>query len=154
MSNHLVTERQIFGSKDLAEIIGQIAMSSLGPTNWHWSFEHKELRVAEGNVDRVGWLIWVTFDRIDYDTGQPGRGRSRDMVLWAGTYKSGVVKSYYALVEQVVRHELFHAFRYQNRELFDPHAPVDLLHSISGHAKNDAYNRFAPTPPSTPPEVA
>jgi hypothetical protein len=137
-----MNERQLWGDTDLAETIGHVAMSSLGPTNWHWAFEFKPIR----DGDRKGWLVWVTFDRIDYDTGKPGRGRGRDMVLWEGTYRSGVVKTLWTLVEQVVRHELMHAFRYDGRELFDPHAPVDLLHSISGKAKADAYNHFKPTP--------
>lgn len=136
-------ERQAWYDDDLAAIIASISMSSLGPTNWHWRFEYSPIEIPEKESSaRRGWLVWVSFDRIDYDTMLPGRGRSRDLILWAGTQKSGVVKTYYALVEQVVRHELFHAFRYQERELFDPHAPIDLLHSISGKAKSDAYNRF------------
>lgn len=131
-------EIQIRCSTDLDKIIAEIEMSSLGPTNWNWSFAYKAITAD----NRAGFLLWVEFDRIDYDTGLAGRGRSRDMILWEGTYKSGVIKTYWVLVESVVKHELMHAFRYRGKELFDPHASVDLLHSVAGHAKTDAYNRF------------
>jgi hypothetical protein len=133
-------ERQVWTDEQLREVVGCCSMSSLGPTDWHWRFEFEG--IVHGG--RRGWLVWVTFDRIDYGTGKPGRGRGRDMILWEGTRKSGVVKTLWVLVEQVVRHELFHAFRYNGRELFDPHAPVDLLYSISGSAESDSYNHFRP----------
>lgn len=136
------TELEVCNDDQLASVIAHIGMSSLGPADWHWSFHYKPFWAD----DRKGWLLWVEFDRIDYTNGQPGRGRGRDVILWSGTQKSGVVKTYWMQVELVVRHELFHAFRYNNRELFDPHAPVDLLHSISGKAASDAYNHFAPPP--------
>jgi hypothetical protein len=136
----LETEKAVWTTDDLNSVIHEVAMSSLGPTNWNWVWECRLF--VEGQ--RTGWFVWVTFDRICYDTGQPGRGRGRDMVLWEGTQKSGVVKTLWVLVEQVVRHELFHAFRYKGRELFDPHAEVDLLHGISGRARQDAYNHFKP----------
>lgn len=133
---------EVNNDTELSGAIAAVGMSSLGPSDWHWGFCYKPFWAD----NRKGWLVWVEFDRIDYATGLPGRGRGRDMILWSGTQKSGVVKTYYALVEQVVRHELFHAFRYNGRELFDPHAPVDLLHSISGKAVADAYNHFRPPP--------
>lgn len=135
-------EMQIQSPVDLDKIITEIEMSSLGPTNWNWCFAYKPISAD----NRAGFLLWVEFDRIDYDTSLPGRGRSRDMILWEGTYKSGVIKTYWVLVQSVVTHELMHAFRYRGRELFDPHAGVDLLHSIAGQAKVDAYNRFAASP--------
>jgi hypothetical protein len=133
-------DSQVWTATELRAVMNQCAMSSLGTTNWNWTFEFRPTSDGE----RTGWFVWVTFDRIDYATGRPGRGRGRDMILWEGTQKSGVVKTLWVLVEQVVRHELFHAFRYKGRELFDPHAPVDLLYGISGKATQDAYNHFRP----------
>jgi len=138
------TEKMVYTDADLAEVISQVEMSRIGPTNWHWAFEWKPFRLPDVGGERKGWLLWVTFDRVNVDDGSFGRGRGRDVVLWAGTGKSGVVKTLWMQVELVVRHELFHAFRYQGRELFDPHAPVDLLHHISGQAADDSYRQWAP----------
>lgn len=134
----------IYTNEELQQVIADVGMSRIGPTDWHWVFHFEPIDTGS----RKGWLVWVSFDRVDVNTREFGRGRGRDVVVWSGTGKSGIIKTLWMQVELVVKHELFHAFHYKGRELFDPHAPVDSLHGISGQATHDSYHHWQkPTQP-------
>ena len=136
-------EEQIYTQEQMDAVLAQLEVNRLGPCDWGFEF-HARPFTAGGT--QVGWLVWVSFNRYDITNGQYGRGRGRDMIVWAGTSKSGVVKTMWVQVKLVVEHELMHAFHYRDRELFDAHASVDALHSISGMAETDAYNQWKPEP--------
>jgi hypothetical protein len=89
---------------------------------------------------RPGWWVWVTFARPDIETGEVGRGRGRTDFIAKGATVSAVVKTVWVMVQAIVMHELMHGFTYRGRPLFDPHATVDSLHSISDQDKvPDSY---------------
>ena len=108
-------------------------------------FSSKEIRLGKHPVEiteeRRGWLVWVSFERPDTITGNVGRGRGRDEIVWSGTTLSGVVKTGYVLVELMVRHELMEGFRFDNSRIFNPHnsvldlAKVQELHDERVRAK-------------------
>jgi hypothetical protein len=89
---------------------------------------------------RPGWWMHVSFARPDIETGEDGRGRGRTDFIAKGATVSAVVKTVWVMVQAIVMHELMHGFTYRGRPLFDPHATVDSLHSISDQDKvPDSY---------------
>jgi hypothetical protein len=89
---------------------------------------------------RPGWWMHVSFQRPDIETGEVGRGRGRTDFIAKGATVSAAVKTVWAMVQAIVMHELMHGFTYRGRPLFDPHATVDSLHSISDQDKvPDSY---------------
>lgn len=111
-------------------------IAALSRINFHntvldfkWKFEFVPLLAiypAEHGEDmqRKGWLIWVSFERPDSLTGEIGRGRGRDEIIWKGTTLSGVIKTAWLLVELMVRHELMEGFRFDDSRIFNPHHSV------------------------------
>lgn len=90
------------------------------PLDFKWQFEFLPTAVRH----RRGWLLWVSFERPDTLTGQIGRGRGRDEIIWQGTTLSGVVKTAWLLVELLIRHELMEGFRFDGARIFNPHNSV------------------------------
>lgn len=127
-------EPKIDSSMRLQHVLNGITFT--GPLDFNWRFVFQPFEAA----GRVGWLIWAEFARVDVDTDEPGIGRGREQVLWRGATVSAAVKTCWVIFEQIIRHEMMHAFRYQGRALFDPHATVAALHSISEQDKvPDSY---------------
>lgn len=94
--------------------------------DFKWRFEWKRTKIE----DRDAWLVWVSFERPDTISGELGRGRGRDEIVWCGTTVSGVVKTCWVLVELMVRHELMEGFRWKNARIFNPHNTVFALASL------------------------
>lgn len=107
-----------------------------------WRLGFSELK-AEGR--QPGWMVWWEFQRPDSDTGEMGWGRGRDEIIWQGTTVSGIIKTCWVAFELVVKHEMMHAFKFRKKTVFDPHATVDMLLSISeqsGGRAQDAYKMW------------
>jgi hypothetical protein len=83
---------------------------------------------------KSAWLVWVSFERPDTLTGEVGRGRGRDEIIWHGSTISSVIKTCWVLVDLMVKHELMEGFRFQDARIFNPHhsvldlAKVEELH--------------------------
>src|SRR5688500_12871076 len=55
--------------------------------------------VTADNPIRKGWLLWASFARPDVNSGEPGRGRGRDEIIWEGWTESAVVKTAWVIVD-------------------------------------------------------
>lgn len=88
--------------------------------DFKWRFEIDNMITG---LDK-GWLVWVTFERPDTNTGVVGRGRSRSELVWKGSYYSSVVKTAWLLLELTIRHELMEGFRFDDQRIFNPHNSV------------------------------
>src|SRR5271166_5081235 len=116
-------EKKIYCGTELDEILSKITFKNT-VLDFKWAFEHSELiKIGERN----GWLVWVTFERPDTVTGDVGRGRGRDEIIWQKSTESSVVKTAWVLVELMVRHELMEGFRYKDCRIFNPHNTVGAL---------------------------
>lgn len=110
--------------------------------DFKWKFEYKPVVMYDANhIAKDGWLLWVSFERPDTITGEVGRGRGRDEIVWVGTSVSGVVKTCWVLVELMVRHELMEGFRWCGARIFNPHNSVFSLASLQ--YDHDAENGIA-----------
>jgi hypothetical protein len=89
---------------------------------------------------RATWFVWVEFWRRDLDTGEWGWGRGATHVVHGGATESAVAKTLWVAVKAIVEHELMHAFKVDGKSLFDPHASLASLLSISEKDKHpDSY---------------
>lgn len=96
-----------------------------------WDYIRNVLELENGRVPhRKGWLVNVTFERPDTITGEIGRGKGRQEVIWSDSTESSVVKTCWLLVELMVRHELMEGFNYKGRRIFNPHNTVNELIEI------------------------
>lgn len=119
----------------------QAALSRVSFVNtvldFKWRFECRAVDVLpcwDDHGSREGWLVWASFERPDSITGQVGRGRGREEIVWRGTPLSGVVKTAWLLVELLVRHELMEGFRFDDVRIFNPHNSVlDLKRVPQAH---------------------
>jgi hypothetical protein len=97
-------------------------------------------------IEKTGWLVWVSFERPDVSSGEIGRGRGRDEIIWSGATLSGAVKTAYVLVELMVRHELMEGFRFDDARIFNPHNSVldlaELQHRHELHYDKDGSKLF------------
>src|SRR5262245_28446084 len=104
-------EPVLVGEDDLTRVLGLVTFKNT-VLDFKWRFEYQAVTVqptgpgAADRPPREGWLLWVSFERPDTLTGEVGRGRGRDEIVWKGTTLSGVVKTCWVLVELMVRHEL------------------------------------------------
>jgi hypothetical protein len=108
-------EPQIETRLDLERVLSRVSFVN-SVLDFKWRFETDAM-------DR-GWLVWVTFQRPDTNTGVIGTGRSRQEIVWKGAYLSGVVKTAWLLLELTIRHELMEGFRFDDQRIFNPHNSV------------------------------
>ena len=100
--------------------------------DFKWEFEVEETNIR----GRTAWLVRVSFERPDTITGEIGRGRGRDEIVYEGTTVSGAVKTAWLLVELMVRHELMEGFRWCDKRIFNPHnSVIDLARVQVAHDK-------------------
>lgn len=109
---------------ELTKVLSEISFKNT-VLDFKWKFEFSKMYESYSN--RHGWLLWVSFERPDTITGELGRGRGRDEIVWYGATVSGVVKTAWVLVELMVRHELMEGFRWRNARIFNPHNSVFAL---------------------------
>lgn len=122
-------EELITTTEQLDRILSRIKFvnSSL---DFKWRFEYESFRLKKtGDPEtKEGWLVHVSFERPDTLTGEIGRGRGRDEVVWSGATLSSVVKTCWVLVELVVKHELMEGFTFDGERIWNPHNSVlDLV---------------------------
>ena len=116
---------------DLKSVIDRVSFVNTR-LNWNWSYRFRPL----GDVGR---LVWAEFDRPDTHSGQLGRGRGRDEIVYRGASESSVMKTCWLLVELLVRHELMEGFRYEDLRVFDPHDTIgdlQLAQTVGTRAKD------------------
>jgi hypothetical protein len=121
-----MTEPMLEDEADLRDWLSRISFKNT-VLDFKWKFEYKRVRVVtqgEDAPDRFGFLVWVSFERPDTITGEVGRGRGRDEIIWLGTSMSGVVKTGWVLVELMVKHELMEGFNFDCARIFNPHNSV------------------------------
>jgi hypothetical protein len=94
------------------------------------------------NAYRHGWLLWGEFERMDVLTRQISVGRGRDEIIWHGSSSSAVIKTAWVIFKMLLEHEMMHSFQVDAKPLFDPHAEVEQLLSISNlaPATQNSYN--------------
>jgi len=122
---------------ELRTVLDTITIDRASRFHWDWKLRS---RPGRGPNAEHGYWVWAEFQRIDIDTGVWGTGEGRREFIAAGATVSAVVKTAWGCVQQIVQHELMHAFLYAGKPLFDPHASVARLHSISNLDKEvDSY---------------
>lgn len=127
--------------EELEKVLSEISFVNT-VLDFKWKFEYKPVVMYDENhLPRDAWLVWVSFERPDTITGEMGRGRGRDEIVWVGATVSGVVKTCWVLVELMVRHELMEGFRWKNKRIFNPHNSVFALASLQ--AEHDLENGLA-----------
>jgi hypothetical protein len=117
-----VKDPMILTTTDLAVAMARVSI--VGPfesMGWQWHWSHA---ISPG---RSGWLIWATFARPDRDTGEMGRGCSRDEFVAYCASVSSVIKTMWLIIELTVRHEAMESFRVDGVLVFDPHRTIDEL---------------------------
>lgn len=116
---------------DLENIIREITFRNT-VLDFKWAFEIEEVHMQERRFSNkiTGWLVNVTFERPDTITGEIGRGKGRQEIIWYDSTESSVVKTCWLLVELMMRHELMEGFNYKGRRIFNPHNTVNELISI------------------------
>ena len=120
----------------LLEVLKEITFKNT-VLDFKWRFEFEKVIIGKprspyesglmAGSQREGWLLWVSFERPDTITGEIGRGRGRDEIVWRGATVSAVVKTAWVLVELMVRHELMEGFRWEDARIFNPHNSVYAL---------------------------
>ena len=65
---------------DLKSVIDRVSFVNTR-LDWNWSYRSRPL-------GEVGWLVWAEFDRPDTHSGQLGRGRGRDEIVYRGASES------------------------------------------------------------------
>jgi hypothetical protein len=101
--------------------------------DFKWRFEFKPVRVSyEDNTTppRTGWFVQVSFERPDTITGEIGRGRGREEIIWRGSTLSSVVKTCWVLVELMIKHESMEAYRWRGARIWNPHTTVEELAAL------------------------
>jgi hypothetical protein len=144
----ITTEEQLVDALSRISLVNTVL-------DFKWKFEYLSMKtlyrnnnvvayaggvpIYENEGTRPGWLVWVSFERPDTQTGKIGRGRGRDEIVWEGTALSGVVKTAYVLIELMVRHELMEGFRFDDARIFNPHNSVLDLAELQH--KYDLYDK-------------
>lgn len=139
-------DKTINTTEELVDVLQNISFVN-SVLDFKWKFECKEIEVlfcGDGDT-KDGWLVWVSFERPDTDTGMVGRGRGRDEIIWRGTSLSGVVKTCWLLVELMVRHELMEGFRWDDARIFNPHNTVQALAEIQNESKRSSETKLQGT---------
>lgn len=129
----------INSQEELADALIRISLVNT-VLDFKWKFEYRLIKASykdgrilayagghpiyENEGEKVGWLVWVSFERPDTLSGKIGRGRGRDEIVWQGTTLSGVVKTAFVLIDLMIRHELMEGFRFDNARIFNPHNSV------------------------------
>jgi hypothetical protein len=139
-------ENRVHTSEDLQAILARIEFKN-SVMNFDWRFEYQPVQVnyegsatffdatinqtvTSDNPVRKGWLIWASFARPDVNSGELGRGRGRDEIIWEGWTESAVVKTAWVIVDLLVKHELMEGYHYEGARIFNPHSSVTELASI------------------------
>lgn len=96
--------------------------------DFKWQFEHEAVEVSTlkygSGFYKQGWLVWVSFERPDTITGQLGRGRGRDEIVWRGATLSAAIKTAWVCFEMILKHEAMEGFRFDGQRIFNPHNSV------------------------------
>lgn len=94
-----MNESTVNNDLELTDVLSDITFVNT-VLDFKWAFEFKPMVLATGvdgkplaGSQREGWLLWVTFERPDTITGDVGRGRGRDEIIWKGATVSAVVKT-------------------------------------------------------------
>ena len=123
-------ELLIESEAELVDVLSQVSFENT-VLDFKWKFEIRPVVVFPATNDsylvegmKQGWLVWVSFERPDTQSGEVGRGRGRDEIIWEGTTESGVVKTAWLLVKLMLDHEIMEGFRYKDYRIFNPHHSV------------------------------
>ena len=160
-------EPRITTTEELVKILSKIVFAN-SVMDFHWQFEYRPISVTyEGDAEffdanlnqmvkannptRKGWLIWASFDRPDTNSGEAGRGRGRDEIIWEGWTASAVVKTAWVIVTMLVQHELMEGYRIQQDDgslarIFNPHNSIAQLASIQQEQAPKLEYRMEPIP--------
>lgn len=79
------------------------------------------------DYDIAGWLVNTTFSRPDINTGNVGKGPSRQMFVPYGISETGLFFSYWIAVEKTTIHELMEAIQYKGVSVINPHHTLEEL---------------------------
>lgn len=126
-------EKLIQTTEDLQEALSQVKFIN-SVLNFNWQFEFRPVEIHEENKSwmvKKAWLVHVSFERPDINSGKVGRGRSRDEIVWQGTTLSGAVKTGYVLLKLTIEHELMEGFHWNAARIFNPHNTIEELAELA-----------------------
>lgn len=73
------------------------------------------------------WLLQVTYEEPDVDTGVVTTQRSREWLIRPSMSESEVVRTAYAAVTRSYMHVVAENFTYKGKRVFGPHVDIDAL---------------------------
>lgn len=129
---HIKYEEVVWDKEDLEDVLSRITMINT-VLDFKWEFHIEEVSIANdihSAITTKAFLVYVSFERPDTETGKIGRGKGRKEIIYSGSTVSSVVKTAWLLIELMVRHELMEGFRYDNCRIFNPHHRVEELADI------------------------
>ena len=122
----MMNEPLVQTTSELEKVLGDVKFVN-SVLDFKWRFDYKPFCFQNEIGTNTGWLIWVTFERPDCNTGIIGRGKGREEIIWYNSTVSSVVKTCWLLVELMIRHELMEGFTWQGKRIFNPHNTVSSL---------------------------
>ena len=90
---------------------------------WEWAIEE----VFNAGGERRGFLVSVSFQRPDTNTGVIGRGWSGPVFMPVETDETRIIMKCWNCIELVVRHELMESYCYLDERVLNPHKSIDEL---------------------------
>ena len=80
-----------------------------------------------GGRNTAAWLLQVTYQEADVDTGVVTTQRSREWLIRPSMTETEVVRTAYAAVRRSYEHVVAEHFTYKGKRVYGPHAGVDAL---------------------------
>jgi len=124
MQTRFASTDTVLSDRDILDVLACIGFKpSCVNMGWEWEVQTSD--------NPIGCLIRCSFQRPDTDTGAIGRGFGRWWFIAQGSTASSVVKTAWLACNQIVEHEMYEAFTYKGKRVFDPHAEVDDLVKVT-----------------------
>jgi hypothetical protein len=132
-----VPQEFVFYQKHLEETLKRrVTMApSCMQLNWEWQavpmIDARSLAAARKQPLEedivLGWNIRCSFERPDTKTGKMSRGWGRWWFVGEGTSDTGIIKTAWLAMRQIVEHEMMEAFLVDGVRIFNPHRSVQQL---------------------------
>lgn len=137
-----MSEKKCWDKDDVISILNQITFKK-SCVNFDWTPHVEQVYKRsspsysgeELDYDIAGWLVNTTFNRPDIDSGQIGKGPSRQMFVPCGATETSLFFSYWIAVEKTTIHELMEAIQFKGISVLNPHHTLDEL-SLPTAVKN------------------
>lgn len=119
MYKDIMEEGEVNKTEDVLGILSNIEFApSCLDMHWEWNVEE---------VPGYGFLISVSFERPDTNTGKIGRGWGREWFIRIGSTEKFVVMTAKCSIDFVLTHESMEFFHYKKARIIDPHKSLEEL---------------------------